>query len=140
MSDHQHNRQGPLAGLRIVDFTRVLSGPFCTALLADLGADVIKVEPPQGDDYRAIGPMRNGHSALFSVMNRGKQSVVLDLKQPEAVALAKELCAQADVIVENFRPAVAEKLGIGAKCLQQGRPEHERRLILPNMRSADVAD
>ena len=82
---------GPLAGLRIVDFTRVLSGPFCTALLADLGGEVIKVEPPQGDDYRAIGPMRNGESALFNVMNRNKHSVVLDLKQPEAQALAREL-------------------------------------------------
>ena len=122
MSDDQRNAQGPLAGLRIVDFTRVLSGPFCTALLADLGAEVIKVEPPQGDDYRAIGPMRNGHSALFSVMNRGKQSVVLDLKQPEAVALARELCAQADVVIENFRPAVAEKLGIGYDVIQHINP------------------
>jgi CoA:oxalate CoA-transferase len=119
MSDQQHDRQGPLTNLRIVDFTRVLSGPFCTALLADLGAEVIKVEPPQGDDYRAIGPMRNGHSALFSVMNRGKQSVVLDLKQPDALALAKELCAKADVIVENFRPGVAEKLGIGYQAIRQ---------------------
>ena len=113
---------GPLTGLRIVDFTRVLSGPFCTALLADLGAEVIKVEPPQGDDYRAIGPMRNGESALFNVMNRNKHSVVLDLKQPEAQALARELCATADVVVENFRPGVAEKLGIGYEAVRASNP------------------
>lgn len=113
---------GPLKGLRIVDFTRVLSGPFCTALLADLGAEVIKVEPPHGDDYRAIGPMRNGQSALFNVMNRNKHSVVLDLKLPEAQALARDLCAQADVVVENFRPGVAEKLGIGYADVQALNP------------------
>ena len=113
---------GPLAGLRIVDFTRVLSGPFCTALLADLGAEVIKVEPPQGDDYRAIGPMRNGESALFNVMNRNKHSVVLDLKLPDAQALARELCATADVVVENFRPGVAEKLGIGYAAVRGSNP------------------
>jgi len=113
---------GPLAGLRIVDFTRVLSGPFCTALLADLGAEVIKVEPPQGDDYRAIGPMRNGESALFNVMNRNKHSVVLDLKLPDAQALARELCATADVVVENFRPGVAEKLGMGYEAVRAINP------------------
>jgi len=104
---------GPLSGLRVLDFTRVLSGPFCTALLGDLGAHIIKVEPPQGDDYRAIGPMRDGHSALFSVVNRNKQSLVLDLKQPEAVALVHQLAAEVDIVVENFRPGVADKLGIG---------------------------
>ena len=114
--------QGPLKGLRIVDFTRVLSGPFCTALLADLGAEVIKVEPPHGDDYRAIGPMRNGQSALFNVMNRNKHSVVLDLKLPEAQTLARELCTQADVVVENFRPGVADKLGIGYADIQALNP------------------
>ncbi len=113
---------GPLTGLRIVDFTRVLSGPFCTALLADLGAEVIKVEPPQGDDYRAIGPMRHGESALFNVMNRNKHSVVLDLKLPDAQALARELCATADVVVENFRPGVAEKLGIGYEAVRTINP------------------
>ncbi len=65
--------QRPLTGVRIADFTRVLAGPFCTALLGDLGAEVIKIEPPQGDDYRAIGPMKNGASALFTVMNRNKK-------------------------------------------------------------------
>ncbi|MGH6627169.1 MAG: CaiB/BaiF CoA transferase family protein [Burkholderiaceae bacterium] len=108
----------PLEGLRILDFTRVLAGPLATALLADLGAEVIKVEPPQGDDYRAIGPMRNGQSALFTVMNRNKKSLVLDLKQAEAVTLVHELAAQTDVVIENFRPGVAERLGIGAAALR----------------------
>lgn len=122
MSSEHPLPTGPLAGLRIVDFTRVLSGPFCTALLADLGAEIIKVEPPQGDDYRAIGPMRNGESALFNVMNRNKHSVVLDLKLPDAQALARELCATADVVVENFRPGVADKLGIGYAAVRAINP------------------
>jgi CoA:oxalate CoA-transferase len=102
----------PLHGIRILDFTRVLSGPFCTAMLADLGAEVVKIEPPQGDDYRHIGPFKNGESALFSVVNRNKKSVALDLTQPAARTLAQDLAAQCDVVVENFRPGVAAKLGI----------------------------
>lgn len=113
----------PLQGIRVVDFTRVLAGPYCTALLADLGAQVIKVEPPQGDDYRAIGPMRAGRSALFEVMNRNKRSVVLDLKLPQAQALAQQLCEGADVVVENFRPGVADKLGIGPTQMRARHPK-----------------
>jgi CoA:oxalate CoA-transferase len=104
----------PLDGLRVLDFTRVLSGPYCTALLADLGADVLKIEPPQGDDYRHIGPFyKDGSSALFENVNRGKRSVVLDLSEPAHRDLALELATGADVLVENFRPGVADKLGIG---------------------------
>src|SRR2546430_13023767 len=104
----------PLDGLRVLDFTRVLSGPNCTALLADLGADVLKIEPPQGDDYRHIGPFyKDGSSALFENVNRGKRSVVLDLSEPAHRDLALELATGADVMVENFRPGVADKLGIG---------------------------
>ena len=113
----------PLDGLRVLDFTRVLAGPLATALLADLGAEVIKVEPPQGDDYRAIGPMRNGQSALFTVMNRNKKSLVLDMKQSEAVALIHSLSEQVDVVIENFRPGVAERLGIGSEALLQAQPQ-----------------
>jgi CoA:oxalate CoA-transferase len=112
----------PLDGVRILDFTRVLAGPLATALLADLGAEVIKIEPPQGDDYRAIGPMRNGESALFTVMNRNKKSLVLDLKSPQAVQTVHALAAQADVVVENFRPGVADRLGIGADTLRRLNP------------------
>ncbi len=112
----------PLEGLRVLDFTRVLAGPLATALLADLGAEVIKVEPPQGDDYRAIGPMRNGESALFSVMNRNKKSLVLDLKQPQAALLVEALVEKVDVVVENFRPGVADRLGIGYERLAARNP------------------
>jgi CoA:oxalate CoA-transferase len=103
----------PLTGVRIVDFSRVLAGPFCTALLSDLGAYVIKIEPPGGDDYRAVGPFADGESGLFAAMNRNKQSIVIDLKTEAGRDLAQALCATADVVVENFRPGVAEKLGIG---------------------------
>lgn len=103
----------PLEGLRILDLTRVMAGPFCTALLADLGAEIIKLEPPTGDDYRHIGPFVQGESALFTLMNRGKQSIVLDLKDPKAQATARAIALQCDVIVENFRPGVAARLGLG---------------------------
>ncbi|MDN0083757.1 CoA transferase [Crenobacter sp. SG2305] len=112
----------PLSGLRVVDFSRVLAGPFCTALLGDLGAEVVKIEPPQGDDYRAIGPMVEGESALFTAMNRNKKSVVLDLKSENGLQLARALVEKADVVVENFRPGVAEKLGIGYRALSEFNP------------------
>lgn len=111
----------PLAGLRILDLTRVLAGPFCTALLADLGAEVIKLEPPQGDDYRHIGPFQQGESALFTLMNRGKQSIVLDLKDPAAQAVARQIALACDVVVENFRPGVASRLGLGPE-LREEKP------------------
>lgn len=103
----------PLAGLKVLDLTRVMAGPFCTALLADLGAEVIKLEPPQGDDYRHIGPFVQGESALFTLMNRGKQSLVLDLKEPKAQEAARKIALQCDVVIENFRPGVASRLGLG---------------------------
>ncbi|MCF8512667.1 MAG: CoA transferase [Rhodobacteraceae bacterium] len=103
----------PLEGLRILDLTRVMAGPFCTALLADLGAEVIKLEPPTGDDYRHIGPFVQGESALFTLMNRGKHSIMLDLKEPQAQGTARAIALQCDVIVENFRPGVASRLGLG---------------------------
>jgi CoA:oxalate CoA-transferase len=112
----------PLDGVRILDLTRVLAGPMSTALLADLGAEVIKVEPPQGDDYRVIGPMRNGESALFNAMNRNKKSLVLDLKSPEGVQIVQELSSRVDVVVENFRPGVAERLGVGPIALRRINP------------------
>lgn len=115
MADKTERR--PLSGIRVLDFTRVLAGPYCTALLADLGADVIKVEPPGGDDYRHIGPFNQGESVLFLAVNRGKRSIVLDLAKPDDVAVAQSLAAQSDVVVENFRPGVADKLGIGWQAL-----------------------
>jgi CoA:oxalate CoA-transferase len=105
---------GPLQGVRVVDLTRVRAGPYCTMLLADLGADVVKVERPGvGDDSRHIGPFVNAVSAYFASLNRGKRSVALDLQQPEDRATLDELLADADVLVENFRPGTMEKLGYG---------------------------
>lgn len=103
----------PLQGIKVLDLTRVLAGPYCTALLADLGAEIIKLEPPHGDDYRHIGPFKDGESALFTLNNRGKQSLVLDLKAPADLALAQDIAARVDVVVENFRPGVAARLGLG---------------------------
>jgi CoA:oxalate CoA-transferase len=113
---------GPLSGIRVLDFTRVLSGPYCTAMLADLGADVVKVEAPEGDEYRHIGPFRGGESALFQLVNRSKRSLALNLKQPAAQALVQRLATVADVVVENFRPGVAERLGIGYAQLSAASP------------------
>lgn len=113
---------GPLAGLQVLDFTRVLSGPFATMTLADLGADVIKVEPVGfGDDTRHWGPPFVGdESTYFMSINRNKRSVVLDLKSEEGRQAAHELAASVDIVVENFRPGVADRLGIGYKELSQG--------------------
>ena len=107
---------GALDGLLVADFTRVLAGPYCTMLLADLGADVIKVERPgTGDDTRTWGPpyADDGQATYFLAVNRNKRSVVLDLATPEGRALALELVRRADVVIENFSPGVMERLGIG---------------------------
>lgn len=103
-----------LTGLKVVDFTQVIAGPLATMLLGDLGADVIKVEPPSGDVQRGIGETTiNGESAGFFAVNRNKQSVVADLKTQAGLARVKALVADADIVVENFRPGVADRLGIG---------------------------
>ena len=107
----------PLEGIRVLDFSRVLAGPYCTALMADLGAEVIKVEPPAGDDYRHIGPFKDGESLLFQSVNRGKKSIVLDLKSEDGTAAARALAEECDVLVENFRPGVMERFGLGAEKL-----------------------
>jgi CoA:oxalate CoA-transferase len=108
------NAHGPLAGIKVVDLTRVLAGPYCTMVLCDLGAEVVKVEHPRGgDDSRFIGPFINGISAYFASLNRGKQSVALDLKEPSDRARFERLLVDADVVVENFRPGTMEKLGYG---------------------------
>lgn len=112
----------PLDGIKILDLTRVLAGPYCTALLADLGAEVIKLEPVRGDEYRHIGPFVEGESALFALNNRGKKSISLNLKDPEGLALARQIAGQCDVLVENFRPGVAEKIGLGPDVLHADNP------------------
>ncbi|MGI8793270.1 MAG: CaiB/BaiF CoA transferase family protein [Acidimicrobiales bacterium] len=102
---------GPLNGLVVVDLTRVLAGPYCTMVLADLGARVIKVEHPNGDDARRIGPFIDGVSAYFASVNRGKEALTLDLKTDADRALFEDLVEGADVLIENFRPGVMDRLG-----------------------------
>jgi CoA:oxalate CoA-transferase len=112
-----------LAGLRVLDLTRVMSGPFCTAMLADLGAEVIKVELPGfGDEGRHFAPHVNGESTYFALLNRGKRSITINMKSPEGIALIRDLARQADVLVENFRPGVMERLGLGHAVLQVDNP------------------
>jgi CoA:oxalate CoA-transferase len=114
---------GPFAGLLVVDLTRVLAGPFCTMVLADLGARVVKVERPGGgDDARAIPPLRDGRSAYFASVNRGKESIALDLRDAGDRAVFEALLARADVLVENFRPGAMEKLGYGFEALRGRHP------------------
>jgi crotonobetainyl-CoA:carnitine CoA-transferase CaiB-like acyl-CoA transferase len=115
---------GPLAGIRIVDVSAVVSGPFATMMLADQGADVIKVEPPGIGDVMRVGPFRRGGlSAFFANANRGKRSLVLDLRRPRAREIVKDLVRRADVFVQNWRPGAAERLGLGPDDLRSIRPE-----------------
>ena len=104
-------RNGPLAGLKVLELGHYIAGPFCTRVLADLGAEVVKVEPPGGDPIRGWGAKANGHPVWFSIHGRNKLSVVLDLKRERDTAL--KLAARADVVVENFRPGYLERIGLG---------------------------
>ncbi|MFF2028862.1 CaiB/BaiF CoA transferase family protein [Arthrobacter sp. NPDC058192] len=115
---------GPLAGVRVLDLTHFVAGPWCTMLLADLGAEVTKVEPPAGEIGRGMGSVYSaGESAIFLGFNRGKRSVSLDLKQPEGLDAALQLVERSDVVVQNFRPGTAERLGLGAAELRARYPE-----------------
>ena len=113
-------RTGPLVGLRVHELGHYVAGPFCTRILADLGAEVVKVEPPGGDPVRGWGAAKDGHPVWFSVHGRNKLSVVLDLKRERETAL--RLAARADVLVENFRPGQLEKLGLGPDALHAANP------------------
>ncbi len=113
----------PLAGIVVVDLTRVLAGPYCTLVLSHLGARVIKVErPPGGDDARGIGPFVGGKSLYFAALNHGKESIALDLRQADHRAVFEDLLGAADVLVENFRPGVLERLGYGWTALHARWP------------------
>jgi formyl-CoA transferase len=113
----------PLDGVTVLDATQVMAGPYCTLLLADMGAEVIKVEKPDGDDSRRIGPpFINGESAAYLGINRNKKSIVLDLKRDFDRDVFKRLAAQADVVAENFRPGTMERLGLGAATLREAHP------------------
>src|SRR6202047_4778129 len=111
-----------LAGVRVLDFTTIVSGPYCPRLLADLGAEVIKIEPPEGDFVRTQPPMRAGKSAYFASLNCGKKSLAIDLRQPEASELIRELAAKSDVLVENSRPGVMGRLGLDYATLDKINP------------------
>jgi crotonobetainyl-CoA:carnitine CoA-transferase CaiB-like acyl-CoA transferase len=113
--------RGPLAGVRVLDFTTVVSGPLCTQVLGDLGADVVKVEAPRGDSARRMGPpFRGGHTPVWAQFNRNKRDIVIDLQRPEGVAVARRIASRVDVVVENYRPGVADRLGIGYAALSAG--------------------
>jgi len=112
--------------IRVLDFTAIIAGAYCTRMLADLGADVLKVEPPGGELMRHIGPMRGEHSTVFGALNSGKRSLKLDLKQPQAADICRRLVANYDVVVENFSPGVMRRLGLDYDSLR----EHNPRLVM----------
>lgn len=117
------NWAGPLQGVRVIDFTRVLAGPAASLALADLGAEVLKIEPPgTGDETRAFPPFRRGESHYFLSVNRGKKSIVIDLKSAAGVALVRDLVAKCDILIENYRPGVMERLGLGYEALSAVNP------------------
>jgi len=118
----------PLAGVRVLDFTRVLAGPICTRMLADLGAEVIKVEPPEGDVVRFQAPRRNGMPTYFAQQNTGKRCVSIDLSNPAGRDLVLDLAERCDVVVENFRPGVLDRLGVpGGRAPALARPARDGR-------------
>ncbi|MFN3745571.1 MAG: CaiB/BaiF CoA transferase family protein [Hyphomicrobiaceae bacterium] len=110
------------SGMKVLDFTTTIAGPHCGRLLADLGADVIKVETAEGDLMRSRPPLRDGASTAYGQLNAGKRSVVLDLKRPEAVAAGRRLINGADIVVENFRPGVMKRLGLDYASVSAGNP------------------
>jgi CoA:oxalate CoA-transferase len=113
----------PLEGVKVLDFTRVLAGPFVTRILSDLGADVLKVEPPEGDMTRLIGRKIGGLSGYFTQQNVGKRSICIDLAKPEGQELARKLVAKADVVTENFRPGIMASFGLGWEDLRKVNPK-----------------
>ncbi|MBL6934524.1 MAG: CoA transferase [Alphaproteobacteria bacterium] len=112
----------PLSGITVIDLSRILAGPYCTMVLAELGARVIKVETPEGDDARRIGPFMENRSAYFMSLNRGKESIALDLKRESDRDILHKLLEKADVVVENFRPGTMEKLELGWETLHARHP------------------
>ena len=111
-----------LEGVRVVEFTNILSGPYCGMLLSDMGADVIKVEKPTGDDMRFWPPITEGYSENFGSVNRNKRSIAMDLKSPTDLEIARDLCAGAQVVIENNRPGVMDRLGLGDKDIKKVNP------------------
>jgi CoA:oxalate CoA-transferase len=114
---------GPLDGIRVLDFSMFLAGPYCSRLMADLGAEIIKVEPPGGDFLRNAPPVRDGHSAYFGHMNCGKKSLALDLKDDQGREVIRRLVKNVDVVLENFRPGVMARLGLDYDSLAMLKPD-----------------
>ena len=122
--DEQDLKQGPLHGLRILDLSSVVSGPMAAVVLADQGADVIKVEPPGwGDGIRGLGASRNGLSAIYAMINRNKRSIAINLKHPEGQELVRQLVQDADVLLQNYRPGKLQKLGLDYATLKAINPQ-----------------
>ena len=117
--------QGALAGIRVIDLTRILAGPFCTMNLGDMGAEIIKIEQPgKGDDTRGWGPpFAGGESAYFLGINRGKKSVTLDLKDARGLDILQRLLTDGDVLIDNFKPGTLAKLGITGDWLSENAPQ-----------------
>jgi crotonobetainyl-CoA:carnitine CoA-transferase CaiB-like acyl-CoA transferase len=122
MSTSSQAGNGPCTGLRVIEFATMVSGPFCGQMLADLGAEVIKLEPPEGDGLRAVQPDHKGLSALFVHYNRGKKSICIDLKSEQGAEVVRELVRSADVVLENFRPGVMDRLGMGYEAFKELNP------------------
>ena len=113
---------GPLQGIRVLDFTAMIAGPYCTRLLADVGAEVVKLEPPEGDYMRGRPPLRDGCSVYYGILNCGKESVCVDIKNAQGKRLVRDLAAKVDVVVENFRPGVMQRLGFDYAALAAINP------------------
>ena len=114
---------GPLTGFRVIDLTTMVSGPVATMMLADQGADVIKIEPPGGEYMRKSGQQYRGMPSSFLSCNRNKRSLSIDLKQPEGLQAVKKLAATADVLVQNFRPGAIERMGLGEDVVRSIQPK-----------------
>ena len=119
---------GPLSGIRVVDLSQIVSGPMAASILADQGADVIKVETPGGDPVRTLGPRKGDLSSMFITVNRGKRGIALDLKQAAAADALARLIERADVLVENFRPGAIERLGFGYERCRELNPSLDLRV------------
>ena len=114
---------GALDGIRVLDFTGVIAGPYCARLMADLGAEVVKIEPPNGDLLRIASPRRKGKTPYFAQLNAGKESVSIDLKEPGAIELVLDLVEKADVAIQNFRPGVLANFGLGYEAMKARKPD-----------------
>ncbi|MDM0015170.1 CoA transferase [Variovorax sp. J22P168] len=117
-----HSTDAPLKGVRVADFSTMMAGPYCSRWMADMGAEVWKIEPPEGDFMRSRVPLREGRSAYFAHLNAGKKSVVLDLKKAEDAEVARDLMAQSDVLLENYRPGVMQRFGLDYASVRDANP------------------